>query len=296
MLFEYKVKKRREIQVRDTSDTVRAAPFSSFNQIEFPSINRRRLSNESIVNHQSNVEINEDEQNSFNVSRVESKKRTFDQSYDFVQRKNTVLYANLGRDDIQNMSSLNGTLPYIVTRLDGREGNISNSRCFSIELDESVLKDQNQSGNQNQRQPKKSIFHPSGIVAPPSNANNSMILPNEINEENSLNITKLSVTETKKLKLHLLIEKNDIPAPKEADNMCMICTSAIPDSIYQPCGHGGFCFSCAKYIIERKSSCQYCRKVEPCLTHSLFLLFFRLTPINNTKIFSVFLRSMKLRN
>lgn len=42
---------------------------------------------------------------------------------------------------------------------------------------------------------------------------------------------------------------------------CLICMVRLPNAVYLPCNHGGFCFSCAQIIIERRPKCHYCRDV-----------------------------------
>ena len=42
---------------------------------------------------------------------------------------------------------------------------------------------------------------------------------------------------------------------------CTICCSAVQDAVLQPCGHGGFCFGCAKRLFAppQRGNCPLCR-------------------------------------
>lgn len=42
---------------------------------------------------------------------------------------------------------------------------------------------------------------------------------------------------------------------------CVICFTSAPDSIFQPCGHGGYCYDCAKTLLTSSSLCPICRQV-----------------------------------
>ena len=42
--------------------------------------------------------------------------------------------------------------------------------------------------------------------------------------------------------------------------ICVICFNAEPNTIYQPCRHGGICQNCAKEIFEKRKECPLCRK------------------------------------
>lgn len=46
------------------------------------------------------------------------------------------------------------------------------------------------------------------------------------------------------------------------DHHCIICMVNEPNCIFDPCLHGGFCFDCARQIIESDGRCHYCRKVN----------------------------------
>ena len=66
----------------------------------------------------------------------------------------------------------------------------------------------------------------------------------------------------RKKRLEILIKKNKTTNAGQETPMCMICMEKIPDTIFHKCGHGGFCFECAKIIVETKALCHYCRAVR----------------------------------
>ena len=60
----------------------------------------------------------------------------------------------------------------------------------------------------------------------------------------------------------IISENPDLPNFQDQDNnSCMICMTNIPNCIFVPCGHGGFCFQCAELLIENAENCHYCRQV-----------------------------------
>lgn len=75
----------------------------------------------------------------------------------------------------------------------------------------------------------------------------------------------------KRLEKLMGMKKSDIDTDTET---CLICMDSKPDSIFHPCGHGGFCFSCATSIVETNAICHYCRKVRKNL--NFFFNFFRI--------------------
>lgn len=42
-------------------------------------------------------------------------------------------------------------------------------------------------------------------------------------------------------------------------DLCVICIENPRDCIFQPCGHGSCCYSCAEKVVEDKATCHYCR-------------------------------------
>lgn len=42
---------------------------------------------------------------------------------------------------------------------------------------------------------------------------------------------------------------------------CLICLGPSPDTVFSPCGHGGFCFECAQQILQKSDRCHYCREI-----------------------------------
>ncbi len=43
------------------------------------------------------------------------------------------------------------------------------------------------------------------------------------------------------------------------DLQCSLCCSAVADSLYTPCGHGGICHACASDVMSRTGICCFCR-------------------------------------
>ena len=43
---------------------------------------------------------------------------------------------------------------------------------------------------------------------------------------------------------------------------CVICCKNESNTILDPCMHGGVCRSCLINILQKKSSCPFCRKVK----------------------------------
>lgn len=46
-----------------------------------------------------------------------------------------------------------------------------------------------------------------------------------------------------------------------ADDLCTVCYSREPNTVFMPCGHGGICDECAVGIFEKADHCPFCRKV-----------------------------------
>lgn len=48
------------------------------------------------------------------------------------------------------------------------------------------------------------------------------------------------------------------------ETLCCVCFSASRDSVFMPCGHGGFCYECALSVYKQSvpSQCSICRKVD----------------------------------
>lgn len=95
---------------------------------------------------------------------------------------------------------------------------------------------------------------------------------NKIAESPSSTIKKEKVKidkEKRQKRLEKLLKepKNKITQDTE---VCLICMDNKPNSIFHPCGHGGFCFECATCIVESNALCHYCRGV-----FNYFLIFFR---------------------
>lgn len=43
------------------------------------------------------------------------------------------------------------------------------------------------------------------------------------------------------------------------DQQCSLCCSALANSLYAPCGHGGICHSCGSDVMSRTGICCFCR-------------------------------------
>lgn len=43
---------------------------------------------------------------------------------------------------------------------------------------------------------------------------------------------------------------------------CIICSEKIPDCVFEPCGHGGMCYSCCDSLLQHKDTCPFCRIVS----------------------------------
>jgi hypothetical protein len=44
---------------------------------------------------------------------------------------------------------------------------------------------------------------------------------------------------------------------------CIICDSKLPDSILEPCNHGGMCYNCCEALLSRHNAqCPFCRQVN----------------------------------
>ena len=43
---------------------------------------------------------------------------------------------------------------------------------------------------------------------------------------------------------------------------CIICSETIPDCVFEPCGHGGMCYSCCDSLLQHKDTCPFCRIVR----------------------------------
>ena len=40
---------------------------------------------------------------------------------------------------------------------------------------------------------------------------------------------------------------------------CAICYENARDAFVQPCGHGGFCYTCGKTLLATRAKCPLCR-------------------------------------
>jgi hypothetical protein len=48
----------------------------------------------------------------------------------------------------------------------------------------------------------------------------------------------------------------------EEANMCVICFDGTPEYVFMPCGHGGYCQTCAhKLFVRPPHHCPICRKL-----------------------------------
>jgi hypothetical protein len=57
-----------------------------------------------------------------------------------------------------------------------------------------------------------------------------------------------------------LIEKEGEDKPSQELKECMMCYVNEPNTIFQPCGHGGICFDCSIEIMKNGNiECHYCR-------------------------------------
>lgn len=62
-------------------------------------------------------------------------------------------------------------------------------------------------------------------------------------------------------KMSKLIDREDIK--NEIKNECMMCYQKAPNTIFQPCGHGGVCFDCSIEIMKNGNiECHFCRGVK----------------------------------
>ncbi|KAL4467530.1 hypothetical protein ABPG72_004598 [Tetrahymena utriculariae] len=53
---------------------------------------------------------------------------------------------------------------------------------------------------------------------------------------------------------------------QQSVSTCLVCFDAIPDSIFNPCGHGGLCYECAIDLMKKTGECYLCRqKIEEIL-------------------------------
>lgn len=49
---------------------------------------------------------------------------------------------------------------------------------------------------------------------------------------------------------------------KLMQQLCLICCSSPPDAILQNCGHGGYCYECARQQLSETRKCPTCRQVR----------------------------------
>ena len=91
--------------------------------------------------------------------------------------------------------------------------------------------------------------------------------------------SKVNKRELQEVKQMLSKPPNNIPIAQKSkqnleDQICVICMDKNADSVLMPCGHGGFCNSCALDQFKKSNGCPMCRKVglqyfcpkTPCLT------------------------------
>ncbi|KAL4428880.1 hypothetical protein ABPG74_001367 [Tetrahymena malaccensis] len=53
---------------------------------------------------------------------------------------------------------------------------------------------------------------------------------------------------------------------QQSVSTCLVCFDATPDSIFNPCGHGGLCYECAIDLMKKTGECYLCRqKIEEIL-------------------------------
>lgn len=53
-----------------------------------------------------------------------------------------------------------------------------------------------------------------------------------------------------------------VDLPDEEANMCVICFDGSPEYVFMPCGHGGYCQTCAhKLFVRPPHHCPICRKL-----------------------------------
>lgn len=56
------------------------------------------------------------------------------------------------------------------------------------------------------------------------------------------------------------LESQISPEGIQESNLCLICIENEQDCIFQPCGHGSCCFSCASQIVAHSALCYFCRE------------------------------------
>jgi hypothetical protein len=54
--------------------------------------------------------------------------------------------------------------------------------------------------------------------------------------------------------------KEETPKVKLTDEDCIVCYSAMPNIMQEPCGHGGMCKECCLEYIKTEQKCMVCRK------------------------------------
>jgi hypothetical protein len=117
----------------------------------------------------------------------------------------------------------------------------------------------------NKKNEPKSMSNLAGEKTPKSGTSVVNMINNTaegIKSKQKLSLDLLKKKKKKQKRLEVLIEKNNVDQAEQPN--CLICLDNIPDSIFHPCGHGGFCFECAKNIIDTNALCHYCRKVKFC--------------------------------
>ncbi|EAS05303.2 zinc finger, C3HC4 type (RING finger) protein (macronuclear) [Tetrahymena thermophila SB210] len=62
------------------------------------------------------------------------------------------------------------------------------------------------------------------------------------------------------------LDSSRIQSQQQSVSTCLVCFDATPDSIFNPCGHGGLCYECAIDLMKKTGECYLCRqKIEEIL-------------------------------
>jgi len=84
-----------------------------------------------------------------------------------------------------------------------------------------------------------------------SEANPNLNLDNQNTNENLSIIESFPVKSKFSVDEHKAIE----------NNICIICYEKNMDSVIQPCGHGGMCYTCSLLMWKDSLDCHICRAV-----------------------------------
>ena len=84
---------------------------------------------------------------------------------------------------------------------------------------------------------------------------------NNITQDN-IDVGEIENSETKKRRLSKSKENLEgVDVLSEEPFTCIICYEKEPNTIIEPCGHGGLCADCMLNLIQKEKICPLCRNV-----------------------------------